>query len=244
MFSQQRYLVIGGSSGIGLAVAKILQEKQNQVIVVGSNSNKLTRIQTEYPDMQLIQADLSEPGNVSDIFNHISASPLGVLDGMVYAAGISPFCLLKDNSVELALQVFRVNFFSFLECCRYFYKPEYGKDGSHIVAVSSIASKSGGYRQVLYGSSKAAMNSAVRLMANELLNRKIMINAILPGAVETDLFKEMCRHSDNLPEKTESRQRLGVLKPEDVALEIINMLSPHYRVTGREVYFDAGTGLI
>ena len=242
---QKRYLIVGGSSGIGLAVAKKLRGETRSVMVVGSNQEKLFAINTLYPDILTLQSDLSDPHNVAGLFEQIK--PMmggGKLDGMVYAAGISPLCLLKDNTVELSERVFSVNYFSFLECCRFFYMPDFGKEGSRIVAVSSVTSKGAGYRQILYGSSKEAMNSAVRLLAHRFMERRIVINSILPGVVNTDIFQRLCLKSNNLIEKTKQRQLLGILEPQEVAEQIILMLSDDYRVTGHEVYFDAGWNIV
>ena len=75
---QKRYLIVGGSSGIGLAVAKKLRGETRSVMVVGSNQEKLSAINTLYPDILTLQSDLSDPHNVAGLFEQIKPMMRGV----------------------------------------------------------------------------------------------------------------------------------------------------------------------
>lgn len=161
---------------------------------------------------------------------------------MVYCAGISPLCLLKDNTPELAEQVFNINFFSFIECCRYFYMEQNSTAGSKIVAITSTAAHTSGYRQTLYGASKSAMIASVKLMAKELLNRNIKINCISPGFTDTGMLNELRKKSENIDEKIRCKQPLGIISPDKIA-ETVELLLSQFSdgITGTELIYDGGS---
>lgn len=239
------YLILGGSSGIGLATARKLSI-DHQVILVGKNQEKLKAAHGSLAqhcrqgNCLSVACDLGEPNHVQEIFSFLKKKHIR-LDGMVYCAGIAPLCLLRDNTEELMERVFHLNLFSFIECCRYFYQEEYSNNGSKIVGVASITAHTSGYRQTLYGASKAAMTAAVRLMAKELLNREIKINCISPGSVGTEMLQGLYPSEEDLKVRVSKMQPLGVIPPERVADAIEMLLSPiaDY-MTGNEYIYDGG----
>lgn len=242
---QKKYLVIGGSSGVGLATAKLLSERGNRVILVSGNFEKLSNAlsQLNGDNHNIIVCDLSNADNVAQIFADLEKNNI-VLDGMVYTAGVAPLCLLKDNTVELMSEVFHINFFSFVEAVKYFYKEEISCEGSRIVAVSSVASHSAGYRQTLYGSSKSAMESATKLMAKELLNRNIRINCISPAAIFTSMYEKLAEQSSSFKDNIKSTQPLGVIPAEVIAKQIVYMLNEGSDYcTGSTIHIEAGAQL-
>lgn len=241
-YKGKTYLIAGGSSGIGLATAQLLAKKGAGVILVSGNEEKLANALAglDCAEKYAVCCDLGNPENVGTVFERLQEKGI-VLDGMVYCAGIAPLCLLKDNTPELMTEVFSVNLFSFIEMSRYFYRETYAHNGSRIVAVSSITAHGAGYRQTLYGASKAAMVSAVKLMSKELMNRDIRINCISPGVVDTPILEELRAASPGLEENLKKNQILGVIPPEAVASAIVHMLGEgsDYR-TGTEQTMDAG----
>lgn len=236
------YLILGGSSGIGLALAKKLSKKHN-VVIVSSSKEKLLHAseQLETEHCHVYQYDFSNAKKVGDIFSYLNEHDI-ILDGMVYCAGISPLCLLKDNTPELAEQVFNINFFSFIECCRYFYMEQNSTAGSKIVAITSTAAHTSGYRQTLYGASKSAMIASVKLMAKELLNRNIKINCISPGFTDTGMLNELRKKSENIDEKIRCKQPLGIISPDKIA-ETVELLLSQFSdgITGTELIYDGGS---
>lgn len=234
----KKYLVLGGSSGIGLAIAQRLVKEDNRVVIVGSSKEKLDII--SHKNIVKFQYDLSDLKHIEEIFLYCKRMDIR-LDGMVYCAGIAPLKLLEENTVDLMLQVYNINFFAMIECCKYFYKSEYSSDGSKIVAIGSVAGHSAGYRQVLYGSSKAALVSATRLMAQELYNRRITINCVSPSATDTPMLNELRIKSVGLDEKIIQKQFLGIINKEKIA-DFVSILLGDLSdyITGNEYIYDAG----
>lgn len=243
-FVNKNYLIIGGSSGIGLAVAQGLVESGANAIIVGSSKAKLRAAkETLATNCSAIVADLSTPGAIEGVFKALEETKC-VLDGMVYCAGISPLCLVADNSQELMQKVFQINVFSYIEAVRLFQDKRFSRKGSRIVAISSITAKGAGYRQTLYGSSKAAMISATKLMARELYNREIRINCISPGVTDTPMLDELRTQSDNLEAKVKEKQMLGIIPPQNIGKAVIFLLSDGSDfLSGTEWVLDGGDSL-
>lgn len=241
-FEGKNYLVIGGSSGIGLAAARRLSGLGARLVLASSRKEKLGQAVESLSGRGNLSCcvDLREPQMVGSIFRFLAENGI-CLDGMVYSAGIAPLSLLRDHSPELVQEVFSVNFFSFLEAVRLFQQETCSNDGSRIVAVSSITARGAGNRQILYGASKSAMISAVKLMSRELMQREIYINCVSPGVTNTAMLDDLRQNSNNLDAKIRCSQPLGIIPPEKVAETIVFLLSgASDYLTGMEWVYDGG----
>ena len=239
------YLVIGGGSGIGFATANKIAKAGEHVILVGKDPMKLQTACRQLPGEghSWIPCDIEKLDRISGIFACLREKAV-MLDGMVFSAGISPLILVKDTTPEDMLHTFSINLFSFLELVKEYQKETASRENSRIVAVASITANGAGYRQTLYGSSKAAMLSAVKLMSKELLNRKIRINCVSPGVTDTPMLDDLRKKSDNLDEKITQNQCLGLISPDSIADAIIYLLGPGADyMTGMNITVDGGAGL-
>lgn len=249
-FKNKNVLITGASSGIGLSTAKKAVQQGGRVILVSEREAELQKALNTLPDTGKHLAfcyDLSDVNNVKEIFEFIKGHRIK-LDAMVYCAGISPKRPLKDNSAELLEYTYRINVFSFIEMTKYFQSEEYSSPGSRIVGISSVAARGGGYGQTVYGSSKAAMIAAVKLMAKELLNRDIRINCISPSCVDTPMFQKLLENSPNfsktVKENPRAVQPLGITTPDEIADLVLFFLEQGSdNSTGREFVFDGGSSI-
>ena len=184
------YLILGASSGIGEACARELAADENTLIVVARREALLQILKKELPGRIVpVAYDLQDFENLDRVFE--PCEELGFkLDGMVFCAGIDGTWPVKVNDIVRMQEMMDVNCFSFIEVAKRFYKKKYSNDGASIVAISSIASKMSEACMISYSISKAALNKAVEIMAVEFSRRRIRVNAILPGGVDTPMAKE------------------------------------------------------
>ena len=235
-----KILITGATSGIGKALAlKLLSNNENVLYLIARRSDKLNEIYGAYGEKcVLIDADLSALHSIGDIFERMQGVKL---DGMVHCAGISPLMKVVDNEISSMLETFNVNYFSFIELCKFFYDNHNSNDGASIVAMSSIAASAVPFRQTIYSSSKAALEQSIKCIAKEFLPRKIRVNGIAAGAVETEMFKELEKNSENLRLRMEKYYPLGIIDPNTIVETIIYLLSDSSaHVDGTIIRYDSG----
>ena len=193
-FENKNIIIFGASSGIGRQTAIILHELGASVILVGRNENELKETinlckqsfnNTSKEKYYLF--DLNEINLIEDLIKKI-VSDTGMIDGMVYSAGINEDIPLKNLDNKRIIKTLNVNFFPFVECVRQVtMRGNYNK-GMRIVGVSSVSSILGEKAHCAYSSSKAAMDGAIRVMAKELASKGIAINNVAPGLTKTKMF--------------------------------------------------------
>lgn len=236
-------LVTGASSGIGRTTAVECSKLGAAIILTARNKERLncTLSMLAKGDHAVVECDLS---NVDDINELIAKIP--VLDGVVLCAGKGLTMPASFSTREKFDDIFDVNFFAPVELVRLLVKKKkFNKLGASIVAISSI----GGLEVIsigngIYGASKSALSTMMRFFALELASKKIRVNSICPGMVETPLI-----HQDNLTQEQLNEnallyplQRLG--KPEDIALASAYLLSDAAAwVTGTNMIIDGGITL-
>lgn len=180
------FLIVGASSGIGKACVNLFADNQNTLYLVARNIEVMERLKKELPGMiHIIPYDLNDLDGIKiNIFSYIKKNEIK-LDGMIYSAGITAFAPAKVTSVNSLHTTMDINCFAFCEMARCFYNPSISKEGSGIVAISSLSSLLSMKGNMAYTASKAALNSAVKIMAQEFAKRRIRVNAVLPASVLT-----------------------------------------------------------
>ena len=174
-------LVLGGTSGIGLATAKHLQENGSKVVVAGRNIRQVDGVEAIYCDV------LSE-SSVKNCFEIIGK--LDPLVGLVYSAGITVSKKPIDQFEEKSwLNVLSTNVTGLLFSLKYAFPYLVENQGS-VVVVNSLAgrtySKSSG---VEYTASKAALGGVVRHLAMEWAKKGVRINSVYPGPVDSPMLR-------------------------------------------------------
>lgn len=232
-------LVTGASSGIGRTTALECSVMGAHVVVTGRNQQRLEDVlrQLDGERHKAIIADLTQ----ADQLEHL-LEQLPVVDGVVLCAGqgtVVPFKMADRKKLD---PIFEVNYFAPVELLRLLLKKKKLAPCSSVVFVSSI----GGVDSItignsIYGASKAALNSAMRFCALELAPKKIRVNSVCPGMVNTRLI-----HGGSVSEEQHQAdmqkyplKRYG--EPEDIAHGIIYLLSNASSwVTGHSLVIDGG----
>jgi 7-alpha-hydroxysteroid dehydrogenase len=202
-------------------VASEIRARHRRALVYPCDVNEVDRLP------ELVQATISE---------------LGRLDILVNNAGGSLSHQFLDTRVEQMEAAFHFNVSVPFELSRLAVPHLLEHDGSSIVNISSVASRNAVRANVVYGTAKAAFSHMTRLMAADLAPR-IRVNAVLPGAVETDaLRKYLDRFGDGVRRAMIERTRMrrnGL--PEDIAHAALYLASPAASwVTGKLLEVDGG----
>ena len=168
---------------------------------------------------------------------------MGAIDGLVNCAGISatlPFKLMSPEKVE---EMFKTNVFATIELTKQVLGiHNISKQGASVIFFASVMGCVGENAKSLYSLTKGALISGCRSLAIEYAPKKIRVNVVSPGVVETAINRNQPYLSD--PEKrkiTESMHPLGLGTTEDVANACIYLLSDASRwVTGQNIIIDGG----
>lgn len=232
-------LVTGASSGIGKETAIQCSKMGAKLIITARNEERLkeTLSQLEGDGHQMIMAELT---NQEDVERLVGESPS--LHGLVLCAGkgkTSPFPFSTRDKYD---EIFNVNFFAPVELLRLLVKKKKLEKESSVVFVSSIGGvKSFQLGNGVYGASKAAINSTMEFCAKELAAKKIRVNSVNPGMVNTKLIQSgtISEEQYKLDMEKYPLKRYG--EPEDIALGIIYLLSDASSwVTGHSLVIDGG----
>lgn len=232
-------LVTGASSGIGRQTALSCSCMGARVIVTGRDSGRLQETFNQLSGDNNIQitADLT----LADDMDRLLSS-LPPLDGAVLCVGNSTTLPLQFGTREKFDDMFEVNFFAPVELLRLLYKKKLLQKGASVVLIASI----GGTHSFMpgngvYGASKAALNSVMKYAAREYSARRIRVNSICPGMVDTPLIHRGTITEEQLAEDAK-RYPLGRYgRPDDIANGAIYLLSDASSwLTGHDLIIDGG----
>jgi 3-oxoacyl-[acyl-carrier protein] reductase len=237
-------LVTGAGRGIGRAIALELAAQGYTVVANYSATEAgaaevVAAIRKKGGEAQAVQADVRRAADLDRLFA-TTLEKYGRLDVLVNNAGVSGAAPLEMISEDLVANAFDVNFkgmlFASQRAARHF-----GADGGAIVNLSSALVQQPIGMQAVYAASKAAVDAATRILAQELGPRKIRVNAVAPGPTETDLLQV----PDEIRGYIVSRTILGrVGLPTDIARVVAFLASDAAGwVTGQVIGADGGLRL-
>lgn len=237
--SGKKILVTGASSGIGRGIAIECSKMGANLLICGRNKERLDEVLSllEGEGHQSFIGDLVEEMAVNALIGQIDQ-----LDGCVFSAGTGVTIPFQFATREKFDTVFNVNFFSQIELLRLLVKKKKMRTNSSVVYISSI----GGVLQFnpgnsVYGASKAALQSMVKFCAHELAPKKIRVNSINPGMVNTPLIKPGTLTEEQLKEDMEKYPLKRYGEPEDIAYCAIYLLSDASSwMTGHALVIDGG----
>ncbi len=232
-------LVTGASSGIGQATAIECSKMGAKLVITGRNAERLLQTlgQLEGDGHRQVIAELT---NDEDVKRLVDECP--ELNGLVLCAGKGMTLPLNFATREKFDLIFNVNFFAPMELLRLLLKKKrMSKDGA-IVFVSSIGGNFNfNVGNGIYGSSKAAINSCMKFLAKELAAKKIRVNSVNPGMVNTKLIQGGSISDDQKKADMELYPLKRYGEPVEIAHGIIYLLSDAASwVTGHSLVIDGG----
>jgi NAD(P)-dependent dehydrogenase (short-subunit alcohol dehydrogenase family) len=236
-------LITGGTTGIGLATAQLFVQEGAKVAITGQNQERLDQAsKTLGSEVLAILADTRSLTDLDTAFTQIKER-WGKLDILFVNAGIAKFSLLLDVDASLIDEIMDINFKGALFAVQKAV-PLMGKNTS-IVFNTSINNQMGMPNSGIYAASKAALRSLVRVLAAELIERGIRVNAVSPGPITTPIYTKLGIPQTQVEQFAGKLQQVIPMKRfgevEEVAKAVLFLASNDASfVLGEELVVDGG----
>lgn len=213
-------VVTGASKGIGAAIARHLGDAGAAVVVNYASSKSgadqvVSDITRKGGKAVAVQADVSRPVDIERLFAQTKQA-FGRVDVLVNNAGVYAFAPLEEVTPEHFHKHFNLNVLGLLlatkEAVRHF-----GPDGGSVINISSVAATGAIPATSVYSATKAAVDSLTRTLAAELGRKKVRVNAINPGMIETEGTHALGIPESDFRTQVEAQTPLGRIgQPDDI----------------------------
>jgi NAD(P)-dependent dehydrogenase (short-subunit alcohol dehydrogenase family) len=236
-------LITGGNSGIGLATAKQFVNEGAYVFISGRRDRELAAAVKEIGrNVSGVQGDVSNLGDLDRLFAQIKREK-GKLDIVFANAGAARFARLGTITEELFDSIFNANVKGLLFTVQK--ALPLLPDGASIILNSSVVGSKGLSMNSVYSATKAAVRSFARTWTTDLKDRRIRVNAVSPGSIDTPGLSDLLASSEAGDQRKKMiitavpLGRLGT--PDEIAKAVVFLASDDSSyVTGIELFVDGG----
>ena len=236
-------LVTGASRGLGKAIALELAAQGARVTV--------NYLKSAAPAEEVVQQIISRGGTAAAVQADITSLPevekmvdglyeqCGRIDILVNNAGVTRDELLLSMTPEDWEMVIKTNLGGLFNCTKAVAKYMMVQKSGRIINISSVAGERGGRGQSNYAASKGGINAFTRSVAMELAPKKVTVNAVAPGVVETEMSSTVIRRAKDIILDSVALKRLG--QPEEIAKIVAFLASDDSSyITGEVIRVDGG----
>jgi len=236
-------LVTGGNSGIGLATAKQFVNEGAYVFITGRREQELARAVKEIgKNATGVQGDVSNLNDLDRLFAQIKREK-GKLDIVFANAGVAKYVPLGSITEELYESIFDVNIKGLLFTVQK--ALPLLPDGASIILNASIVASKGFSANSVYSATKAAVRSFARTWTTDLKDRRIRVNAVSPGSIDTPGLSDLLASSEvgeqrkKMISNTVPLGRFGTA--DEIAKAVVFLASDEASyITGTELFVDGG----
>lgn len=243
-FTNKNVVITGGSTGIGLATAKAFINAGANVLITGRNADSLQKAAAEInsPKLKTLTSDISKLTDIAALEKTVAENG-NKIDVLFLNAGIAKFTPIEFTSEEDFDSQFNVNvkglFFTLQKLI-----PHLATGASVLTTSSNVATMSV-VNAGAYSATKAAVNAITRIAANELAERKIRVNIVSPGPIDTPIFDKggfTAEEKEGFKQHISSGtlvKRIG--NPDEIAKTVLFLASDAASfITGTEILADGG----
>jgi 3-oxoacyl-[acyl-carrier protein] reductase len=237
-------VVTGASKGIGAGIAKYLAVEGASVVVNYASSRDgadqvVNEIVKEGGKAIAVQADVAEKKEIEHLFAETKKA-FGRLDILVNNAGVYGFAPLEEATEDEFHRQFSVNVFGLIlatrEALKYF-----GAEGGSVINIGSTISSLTPPATVVYTATKGAVDAITRVLAKELGPKKIRVNSINPGTVETEGYHTLGMPGSDFEKQAIAQTPLGRIgQPRDIAPTVAFLASSDSAWVTGEILHVAG----
>jgi len=233
-------VITGGSTGIGLATAKLFVREGAYVFITGRRQKELDEaVKAIGSNISGVQGDVAKLADLDRLYETVKGK--GRIDIVFANAGLAEIATLKEVTEENFDKIFNINvkgtLFTVQKALPLL------NDGGSIILMGSVASAKGTPGWSVYGASKAAIRNFVRGWTVELKDRRIRSNVLSPGPIETPLVAAQPQDAIASIVSTIPMGRMG--EPDEVAKAALFLASDDSSfVTGIELFVDGGRAQI
>jgi 3-oxoacyl-[acyl-carrier protein] reductase len=243
MLKGKTALVTGASRGIGRSIAlELARSGANVAVNYAGNEEKARQVTEEIEQLGVqaipIRANVADEAEVKAMVKEVIGT-FGSLDILVNNAGITKDNLLMRMKVAEFEDVIQTNLTGAFICTKAVTRQMMKQRAGRIINVASIVGVSGNAGQANYTAAKAGLIGLTKTTAKELATRNILVNAIAPGFISTDMTDQLSEEQRAGMLELIPLERLG--KPEDVAKSVRFLASEDANyITGQTIHIDGG----
>ena len=243
-YKGKNFVVVGASSGMGKQIALELSQAGANVLCLARRTELMEQLKENEGAGKIIPSfvDVTVAKSTDwDIILRDFVNSYGKISGGVYTAGISMVTAFRNWNEELAEQIMNTSYWGMLRFVQAASKKRIAYDRSSFLVFSSTAAYIGSQGLLIYSSAKAAVQTAVRVIAKEIYQNQHRINSISPGWVKTEMSYSQEAIDLDVRDKVKNRLWLGEGSVDKVSGMVLFLLSDRADwITGTDLVVDGG----
>lgn len=242
-FKNKTYFITGATSNLGMKFCEVLDSLEANLIILYNSQSKIIDLKKKILKKKhhFFKLDFDKPEKIKS-FIEKNYKNLQKIDGLVNFAGLHTFKPALSSTLDDLNKMTNINFISPIILINNLIKKKIFSDNSSIILVSSASSLKSDQGLSLYSSTKLAQKSYFKTLLNEVHKKKILINFISPGLVNSDTLSKIKKLiPSDVFSKLKSKHLNGFGKNSDVTHLIMFLLSEESNwINGSDIIIDGG----